>query len=168
VPWVDRMVDGVRVQSGPDAFHLSTPLELSVDRDATTAEFTAVEGARQRLVLSWYPSYADAPPVEDADSALARTDAFSREWSGRCTYDGKYRDAVMTSLLALKATAAETTGAVVAAPTTSLPEDLGGVRNWDYRCCCLRDSVLTRVTGTIDAVHDLALINAAATITATS
>ena len=143
VPWVDRMVDGVRVQSGPDAFHLSTTLELSVDREATTADFTAVEGARQRFVLSWHPSYADAPPVEDADSALARTDAFWREWSGRCSYDGAYRDAVLTSLIALKAMTDETTGAVVAAPTTSLPEDLGGVRNWDYRYCWLRDSVLT-------------------------
>jgi GH15 family glucan-1,4-alpha-glucosidase len=143
VPWVDRMVDGVRVQSGPDAFHLSTPLELSVDREATTAEFAAVEGARQRFVLSWYPSFSDAPPVEDADSALARTDAFWRDWSGRCSYDGEYRDAVMTSLIALKAMTDETTGAVVAAPTTSLPEDLGGVRNWDYRYCWLRDSVLT-------------------------
>jgi GH15 family glucan-1,4-alpha-glucosidase len=143
VPWVDPVVDGVRVQSGPDAFHLSTPLELCVDRDATTAEFTTVEGARQRFVLSWYPSYADAPPVEDADSALARTDAFWREWSGRCSYDGAYRDAVLTSLIALKAMTDETTGAVVAAPTTSLPEDLGGVRNWDYRYCWLRDSVLT-------------------------
>jgi GH15 family glucan-1,4-alpha-glucosidase len=143
VPWVDRVVDGVRVQSGPDAFHLSTPLELSVDREATIAEFTAVEGSRQRFVLSWHPSYSDAPPVEDADSALARTDAFWREWSGRCTYDGEYRDAVLTSLIALKAMTDETTGAVVAAPTSSLPEDLGGVRNWDYRYCWLRDSVLT-------------------------
>ncbi len=143
VPWVDRMVDGVRVQSGPDAFHLSTPLELTVDRDATTAEFTAVEGARQRFVLGWYSSYTDAPPVEDADSALARTDAFWREWSGRCSYHGEYRDAVLTSLIALKAMTDETTGAVVAAPTTSLPEDLGGSRNWDYRYCWLRDSVLT-------------------------
>jgi GH15 family glucan-1,4-alpha-glucosidase len=143
VPWAERMVDGVLVQSGPDAFHLSTPVELNVDRDATTAEFTAIEGARQRFVLSWYPSYSEAPPVEDADSALARTDAFWREWSGRCTYDGEYRDEVLTSLIALKAMTNETTGAVVAAPTTSLPEDLGGVRNWDYRYCWLRDSVLT-------------------------
>ena len=143
VPWVERMVDGVRVQAGPDAFHLSTPLELNVDRDATTAEFTAVEGARQRFVLSWYPSYSETPPVEDADSALARTDAFWREWSGHCSYDGEYRDAVLTSLIALKAMTDETTGAIVAAPTTSLPEDLGGMRNWDYRYCWLRDSVLT-------------------------
>jgi GH15 family glucan-1,4-alpha-glucosidase len=142
VPWVERVVDGVLVQAGPDAFHLSTPLELGVDRDATTAEFTALEGARQRFVLSWYPSYSEAPPVEDADSALARTDAFWRAWSGRCTYDGEYRDEVLTSLIALKAMTDETTGAVVAAPTTSLPEDIGGVRNWDYRYCWLRDSVL--------------------------
>jgi GH15 family glucan-1,4-alpha-glucosidase len=75
VPWVERVPDGVLVQSGPDAFHLSTPLELGVDRNATTAEFKALEGARQRFVLSWYPSHTEAPPVEDADSALARTDA---------------------------------------------------------------------------------------------
>jgi GH15 family glucan-1,4-alpha-glucosidase len=143
VPWVERVVDGVLVQAGPDAFHLSTPLELGVDREATTAQFSALEGARQRFVLSWYPSHIEAPPVEDADSALARTDAFWREWSGRCTYDGEYRDEVLTSLIALKAMTDETTGAVVAAPTTSLPEDLGGVRNWDYRYCWLRDSVLT-------------------------
>jgi GH15 family glucan-1,4-alpha-glucosidase len=143
VAWVDRMVDGVRVQSGPDAFHLSTPLELAADREATTATFTAVEGARQRFVLSWYPSYQGTPPVEDADSALARTEAYWREWSGRCTYDGEYRDAVLASLIALKAMTDETTGAIVAAPTTSLPEDLGGMRNWDYRYCWLRDSVLT-------------------------
>ncbi len=143
VPWVDRVVDGVQLQSGPNAFHLSTPLELGVDSDATTAEFEALEGARQHFVLSWYPSYEEAPPVEDADSALARTDAWWREWSGRCTYDGEYRDEVLTSLIALKAMTDETTGAVVAAPTTSLPEDLGGARNWDYRYCWLRDSVLT-------------------------
>ena len=143
VPWVDRMVDGVRAQAGPDAFHLSTPLELDVARGATTAAFTVDEGDSKRFVLSWYPSYSEAPPVEDADSALARTDAFWREWSGRCTYVGEYRDAVLTSLIALKTMTDETTGAIVAAPTTSLPEDLGGMRNWDYRYCWLRDSVLT-------------------------
>jgi GH15 family glucan-1,4-alpha-glucosidase len=143
VPWVERVVDGALAQSGPDAFHLSTPLELGVDRDAITAEFDALEGARQHFVLSWYLSYTEAPAVEDSDSALARTDAWWREWSGRCTYGGEYRDAVLTSLIALKAMTDETTGGLVAAPTTSLPEDLGGVRNWDYRYCWLRDSVLT-------------------------
>src|SRR5205814_9582313 len=81
--------------------------------------------------------------VEDADSALARTEAWWRDWSGRCTYEGAYRDEVLTSLIVLKAMTAEPTGALIAAPTTSLPEDIGGVRNWDYRYCWLRDSVLT-------------------------
>ena len=80
--------------------------------------------------------------VEDAESALARTEAWWREWSARCTYEGPYRDEVMTSLIALKAMTVEDTGALIAAPTTSLPEELGGVRNWDYRYCWLRDSVL--------------------------
>ena len=82
------------------------------------------------------------PLVEDADSALARTEAWWREWSGRCRYEGAYRDEVLTSLIALKAMTSETTGAVIAAPTTSLPEEIGGARNWDYRYCWLRDSVL--------------------------
>ena len=80
--------------------------------------------------------------MEDAESALARTEAWWREWSGRCAYQGAYRDEVLTSLIALKAMTSETTGALIAAPTTSLPEDVGGVRNWDYRYCWLRDSVL--------------------------
>ena len=107
-----------------------------------SADFVVVEGARERLTLTWHLSYEETPPVEDADSALARTEAWWREWSGRCAYQGAYRDEVLTSLIALKAMTSETTGALVAAPTTSLPEDIGGVRNWDYRYCWLRDSVL--------------------------
>lgn len=93
-------------------------------------------------MLTWHVSYDETPPVEDADSALARTEVWWQEWSGRCAYQGPYRDEVLTSLIALKAMTSETTGAVVAAPTTSLPEEIGGVRNWDYRFCWLRDSVL--------------------------
>ena len=143
VPWVDRVDDGALAAAGPDAFHLSTPLELQVDHDTTAAAFTAIEGARERFVLTWHPSYEPAAPVEDADSALARTEAWWRAWSGRCTYEGEFRDEVLTSLIALKAMTHEVTGALIAAPTTSLPEDIGGVRNWDYRYCWLRDSVLT-------------------------
>jgi GH15 family glucan-1,4-alpha-glucosidase len=108
-----------------------------------SADFVAVEGARERLTLLWHLSHEATPPIEDADSALARTEAWWREWSGRCAYRGSYREEVRTSLIVLKAMTSETTGAVIAAPTTSLPEDIGGVRNWDYRYCWLRDSVLT-------------------------
>ncbi|MBB4662815.1 glycoside hydrolase family 15 protein [Conexibacter arvalis] len=141
-PWVELAVDGAIATAGPDAFRLSTPLPLTVEDGTASADFVVVEGARERLTLTWHLSYEQTPPVEDADSALARTKEWWREWSGRCTYDGAYRDEVLTSLVALKAMASETTGALIAAPTTSLPEEIGGVRNWDYRYCWLRDSVL--------------------------
>jgi GH15 family glucan-1,4-alpha-glucosidase len=142
VPWVEAAPDGVIATAGPDAFRLSTVLPLEIEDGTVGADFVAVEGGRQRLSLTWHLSYEESPPVEDADSALARTEAWWREWSGRCAYQGRYRDEVLTSLIALKAMTSETTGAVIAAPTTSLPEDIGGVRNWDYRYCWLRDSVL--------------------------
>ncbi len=141
-PWIEPTSDGAIATAGPDAFRLSTPLPLQVEDGTVITEFVAVEGARERLTLTWHLSYEETPPVEDADSALARTEAWWREWSGRCKYEGAYRDEVLTSLIALKAMTSETTGAVIAAPTTSLPEEIGGERNWDYRYCWLRDSVL--------------------------
>jgi GH15 family glucan-1,4-alpha-glucosidase len=141
-PWTDAAPDGVTATAGPDAFRLTTPLRLEIDAGSVRSDFVVTEGGRERLTLSWHLSYEDTPPVEDADSALARTVAWWQEWSERCSYDGRYRDAVLTSLIALKAMTSEATGAVIAAPTTSLPEDIGGVRNWDYRYCWLRDSVL--------------------------
>src|SRR5215213_7444220 len=141
-PWVELASDGALATAGPDAFRLSTPLPLQIEEGTVSAEFVAVEGARERFTLTWHLSYEESPPVEDADSALARTEAWWREWSGRCGYEGAYRDEVLTSLIALKAMTSETTGAVIAAPTTSLPEEIGGERNWDYRYCWLRDSVL--------------------------
>jgi GH15 family glucan-1,4-alpha-glucosidase len=142
VPWIELAPDGVTATAGPDAFRLSTPLPLRAEDGTVRAEFTAVEGARERLTLTWHLSYEETPAVEDADSALARTEAWWREWSARCQYQGAYREEVLTSLIALKAMTYETTGALIAAPTTSLPEDIGGIRNWDYRYCWLRDSVL--------------------------
>jgi GH15 family glucan-1,4-alpha-glucosidase len=141
-PWVEPASDGAIATAGPDSFRLSTPLALEIGDGTVSAEFVVAEGSRERLTLTWHASFEDTPPVEDADSALARTEAWWRSWSGRCTYEGPYRDAVLVSLRALKAMTSELTGAIVAAPTTSLPEDLGGVRNWDYRYCWLRDSVL--------------------------
>ncbi|HEU4974905.1 MAG TPA: glycoside hydrolase family 15 protein [Baekduia sp.] len=142
-PWVERAPDGVMAVAGPDAFRLSTPVPLDTEDASITAEFSVSAGASTRFALGWWPSHEPSPPVEDADSALARTQAFWRAWTERGTYRGEYAEAVQTSLIALKAMISETTGALVAAPTTSLPEDLGGVRNWDYRYCWLRDSVLT-------------------------
>jgi GH15 family glucan-1,4-alpha-glucosidase len=142
VPWVERTADGALVTSGPDSFRLTTPVPLEVADGTASCAFDAVEGARERFTLTWNLSFEEAPPVEDADSALARTEAWWREWSGRSSYQGAYEDEVRVSLIALKAMTSETTGAVIAAPTTSLPEEIGGVRNWDYRYCWLRDSVL--------------------------
>jgi GH15 family glucan-1,4-alpha-glucosidase len=141
-PWIELASDGAIATAGPDAFRLSTPVPLQLEDGTVIAEFVAIEGAHERLTLTWHLSYEETPPVEDADSALARTEAWWREWSGRCSYEGAYRDQVLTSLIALKAMTSETTGALIAAPTTSLPEDIGGERNWDYRYCWLRDSVL--------------------------
>jgi len=141
-PWIESTSDGVLATAGPDAFRLSTPLPLIVQDGSVEADFVVVEGARERLTLCWHLSYEDSPTIEDADSALARTEAWWREWAGRCAYQGAYREEVVNSLLVVKAMTSERTGAVVAAPTASLPEDLGGARNWDYRYCWLRDSVL--------------------------
>jgi GH15 family glucan-1,4-alpha-glucosidase len=143
VPWVEAAPDGIVATAGPDGFRLTTALPLDVEGGDVRAEFVAVEGARERLVLTWHLSYEETPPVEDADSALARTEAWWWDWSERCSYEGPYGDEVLTSLIVLRAMTFETTGAVIAAPTTSLPEDIGGGRNWDYRFCWLRDSVLT-------------------------
>ena len=141
-PWTELVPDGVMATAGADAFRLSTPRSLAVDNGTATAEFDAIEGARERFTLTWHPAHRETPPVEDADSALARTETWWRDWTSRGRYEGAYRAEVMRSLIVLKAMTYETTGALVAAPTTSLPEDIGGVRNWDYRYCWLRDSVL--------------------------
>jgi GH15 family glucan-1,4-alpha-glucosidase len=142
-PWVEPTADGILALGGANALHLSSTLDMRIEEDATRATFTVREGTRERLSLTWFPSHEAAPTVEDPDSALARTDAHWREWSSRCTYSGEWREPVLRSLITLKALTDQVTGAVAAAPTTSLPEDLGGTRNWDYRYCWLRDSVLT-------------------------
>jgi len=141
-PWLEVAPDGVIATAGPDSFRLSTTLPLNVDDGVAHCDFELVAGARERLVLSWHPSHEKTPPVEDADSALARTAHWWQTWSARAEYRGPYRDEVLTSLIVLKALTCETTGSIIAAPTTSLPEDIGGERNWDYRYCWLRDSVL--------------------------
>ena len=141
-PWIEPAADGAVAVAGPDAFRLTTRLPLEIDKGSVRAGFEIAEGGRERLVLCWHPAFEETPPIEDADSALARTEAWWRDWSSRCSYEGPYREEVRTSLIALRGMVYEPTGAMVAAPTTSLPEDIGGVRNWDYRFCWLRDTVL--------------------------
>jgi len=143
VPWVRNLSGTLVAVAGPDALALRTPVELEGRDLRTYASFTVSEGERVPFVLTWFPSHAGLPEVIDADRALRDTLSFWEEWASRCTYEGEWREAVMRSLLTLKALAYAPTGGIVAAPTTSLPEALGGVRNWDYRYCWLRDATLT-------------------------
>jgi GH15 family glucan-1,4-alpha-glucosidase len=143
VPWVTSDEQGLCAVAGPDALRLSTPLEIHGDGLATVADFTVRKGERVPLLLDWHASHLLGPAPEDAFDALARTRRFWEDWSARGTYDGEWRDAVQTSLVALKGMTYEPTGGIVAAPTTSLPEAIGGGRNWDYRFTWIRDAVLT-------------------------
>jgi GH15 family glucan-1,4-alpha-glucosidase len=144
VPWV-RNLDGALVAvAGPDAVSVRTPIELGGRNLRTYAEFPVREGERIPFVLTWFPSHRDLPEPVDAEHALADTVAYWEDWAGHCKMeDGRWRDAVVRSLLTLKALTYGPTGGIVAAATTSLPEALGGVRNWDYRYCWLRDATLT-------------------------
>ena len=142
-PWVQATGDGLTMVAGSDAlrFHSSVPLQGT--NMTTTADFTVTEGERRTFSLAWYPSLEDPPLPLDAAAALRATVAYWSEWMGRCTYQGEWRDDVVRSLITVKALQHAPTGAVCAAATTSLPEQLGGVRNWDYRFSWLRDSSLT-------------------------
>jgi GH15 family glucan-1,4-alpha-glucosidase len=144
VPWV-RSLDGTLVAvAGPDAVSLRAPVDLQGEGLTTVAEFSVGAGDKVPFVLTWFPSHqAELPAALDAEQALEETAAYWREWCSHCTYEGEYREAVMRSLIVLKALTYEPTGGIVAAATTSLPERVGGVRNWDYRFCWLRDATFT-------------------------
>lgn len=143
IPWVRHAEHGIRATAGPDTLHCRTPIELRGEDMHTVSDFTVHEGERIPFVLTWTPTQHGEPPERDPEQLLRETESWWREWSSRCTYDGQWRDAVMRSLITLKALTSATTGGLVAAATTSLPEKLGGVRNWDYRHCWLRDSTFT-------------------------
>jgi GH15 family glucan-1,4-alpha-glucosidase len=143
VPWV-RSLDGALVAvAGPDAVALHTPVELEGRDLRTYASFAVGEGDRVPFVMTWFPSNEKVPDAIDPDATLRDTVSYWEEWSSRCTHTGRWDEALRRSLLTLKALTYAPTGGIVAAPTTSLPEWLGGVRNWDYRYCWLRDATLT-------------------------
>jgi GH15 family glucan-1,4-alpha-glucosidase len=143
VPWVRSEQSGIIATAGPDAVHLRTPVPLEGENFSTVARFEIEPGQRVPFDLIWHPSFEPPPQPIDAEAALEATLCFWRAWSARSTYRGTARDAVMRSLITLKALTYAPTGGIVAAPTTSLPEHLGGTRNWDYRYCWLRDATFT-------------------------
>jgi GH15 family glucan-1,4-alpha-glucosidase len=143
MPWVRRIDHAVVAVAGPDSMWLRTPVKLTGHDMAHEASFTVRAGERVPFVLSWMPSHLGAPTEVNADESLTETSRFWTAWAAKCTYHGEYREAVVRSLITLKALTYAPTGGIVAAPTSSLPEDIGGVRNWDYRYCWLRDATIT-------------------------
>jgi GH15 family glucan-1,4-alpha-glucosidase len=142
-PWVRRVDRALLAVSGPEALVLRTPVDHHGEDRATVADFQVGEGDRLPFTLTWNLSHEPLPDARDPLQALADTDDYWRKWAGQCTYQGEWRDAVMRSLLTLKALTYQPSGGIVAAATTSLPEAIGGVRNWDYRFCWLRDATMT-------------------------
>ena len=140
LPWVRRIGGALTAVGGPDALCLRTPAPIQGRGMTTVAEFTVGAGERIPFVLAWYPSHEPPPPPIDVMTTLTDTETWWRSWSASCTYEGPWREAVLRSLITLKALTYAPTGGLVAAPTTSLPERLGGVRNWDYRFCWIRDA----------------------------
>jgi GH15 family glucan-1,4-alpha-glucosidase len=145
IPWVKKNVDGPGLLAicGPDMTVLRTPVATRGEDLTTVADFEVAEGETVPFVLTYGPSHLPVPAPVDPLLALQETETFWNEWCSRCTYEGEQRERVMRSLITLKALTYAPTGGIVAAPTTSLPEKLGGTRNWDYRFCWLRDATFT-------------------------
>ncbi|MGH8470402.1 MAG: glycoside hydrolase family 15 protein [Gammaproteobacteria bacterium] len=143
IPWVRRTQRGIRATAGPDTLYLRSDVTLRGENLHTVADFEVSAGQRIPFELTWCPTHGPEPDERTPQQDLRDTEAWWREWSDRCTYRGEWRDAVLRSLITLKALTYTPTGGIVAAATTSLPEHPGGVRNWDYRYCWLRDATFT-------------------------
>jgi GH15 family glucan-1,4-alpha-glucosidase len=143
VPWVRKVDGGLRAVAGPDALELRSPVPTRGEGLTTVAEFEVGASQRVPFVLSWHPSHQPPPAPVDPEVAVRETTQWWADWSSRCTTTGPLREMITRSLITLKALTYAPTGGLVAAPTTSLPEDLGGVRNWDYRFCWLRDATFS-------------------------
>ncbi|MEV8403916.1 glycoside hydrolase family 15 protein [Streptomyces niveus] len=143
VPWVHQVDSRTVAVAGPDSIWLDTEADTYGKNLTTYSDFTVAPGERVAFTISWQPSHRQPPALPDPEGSLEATSDFWREWVEHCTYHGPYREAVVRSLITLKALTYAPTGGIVAAPTTSLPEDIGGSRNWDYRYTWLRDAAIT-------------------------
>ncbi|KND24893.1 glycoside hydrolase family 15 protein [Streptomyces anulatus] len=142
-PWVHKVDNRTVAVAGPDSVWLDTEAETYGKNLTTYSDFTVGPGERVAFTISWQPSHHGPPALPEPEGSLEATELFWREWVDQCTYHGPYREAVVRSLITLKALTYAPTGGIVAAPTTSLPEEIGGVRNWDYRYTWLRDAAIT-------------------------
>jgi GH15 family glucan-1,4-alpha-glucosidase len=143
IPWVRKKHGGLEAIAGPDALILRTPIETRGEDLTTVAEFSVAHGDRVPFVLTWFASHDEPPRAIHPEHALQQTEEYWMSWSKRCRHQGPWRGAVVRSLITLKGLTYAPTGGIVAAATTSLPEEIGGVRNWDYRYCWLRDATFT-------------------------
>ena len=146
IPWVSQAPDKtseLHAVAGPDKLTLHTSIALRGEGGSTVGEFSVAAGEEVQFVLTYSASHLPTPRRIDARAALADTEKFWKKWSGKCEFEGRWRDAVLRSLMTLKSLIYAPTGGIVAAVTTSLPEHLGGTRNWDYRFCWLRDATFT-------------------------
>ncbi len=150
VPWVQRIDGGLRMVAGPDALTLTTPADLRPDDWSTVASFAVGAGDEMPFDLAWSPSHLDLPTPFEVVASIDRTTSWWRSWSEQCEHFPPYEEAIRSSLTVLKGLSYAPTGGIVAAPTTSLPEAIGGSRNWDYRYCWLRDATFT-LTSLLDA-----------------
>ena len=151
VPWFRESHGTIEAVGGPDALDLVGSIPLQAHRGGVQADFEVAAGDEVAFLMSYHPSHVDAPAPDpaDADALIEGTQAFWQRWADRCRHEGPWHDQVVRSLLTLKGLTYAPSGGVVAAPTTSLPEQIGGPRNWDYRYCWLRDA-----TFTLDALLD--------------
>lgn len=143
IPWVRKVDGGIRAIAGPDGFQLTSDVELHGENFKTVAEFEVEAGETVSFVMTWFPSHLKPARRIIPDQALTETEGWWHRWARKCNYTGRWRDAVMRSLITLKGLTYGPTGGIVAALTTSLPECVGGARNWDYRYCWPRDATFT-------------------------
>lgn len=144
-PWFRRHYDAVEAVGGPDALDLVATVDIDLRPGSATADFVVEEGETVSFLASYHPSYESMPTwaATDSHKLISATERYWEEWAAQCTYEGEWRDEVLRSLLTLKGLTFSPSGGIAAAATTSLPERIGGLRNWDYRHCWLRDATFT-------------------------